>query len=160
IRSLELWLGADLLDRSTYPIRLTDDGRAFRESAEEIVRLIYQGRAGLGGRSAAERPAASIAITALHSLTLTFLPRWLRGGRGQVGDIAPRVRPETYGRCGQALAGGGYDFRRTSHHPRGPVPLDPARCPHAMIGEHRLPAVANPVHLAIWQDRGGRLPRL
>lgn len=88
IRSLELWLGADLLDRSTYPIRLTNDGRAFRESAEEIVRLIYQGRAGLGGRSAAERPAASIAITALHSLTLTFLPRWLTGVRGQVGEIA------------------------------------------------------------------------
>jgi len=154
IRSLELWLGADLLDRSTYPIRLTNDGRAFRESAEEIVRLIYQ------GRSAAERPAASIAITALHSLTLTFLPRWLTGVRGQVGEIATRVLPENYALCLQALVEGGYDFMLTYHHPSVPVPLDPARFPHAMIGEDRLTAVANPVHLAIWQDRGGRLPLL
>ncbi len=160
IRSLELWLGADLLDRSTYPIRLTDDGRAFREAAEEIVRLIYQGRAGLGGRSAAERAAASIAITALHSLTLTFLPRWLTQVRGAAGEVATRVLPENYALCLQALVEGGYDFMLTYHHPSVPVPLDPARFPHAVVGEDRLTAVANPRHLAAWRGRGGRLPLL
>lgn len=159
IRSLELWLGADLLDRSTYPIRLTEDGRAFREAAEEIVRLIYQGRAGLGGRSAAERPAAAIAVTALHSLTLTFLPRWLTQVRARVGEIATRVLPENYALCLQALVEGGYDFLLTYHHPSVPVPLDPVQFPHAVVGEDRLTAVAHPAHLAGWQDRG-RLPLL
>lgn len=160
IRSLELWLGADLLDRSTYPIRLTEDGRAFREAAEEIVRLIYQGRAGLGGRSAAERAAASIAITALHSLTLTFLPRWLTRVRGEVGEVATRVLPENYALCLQALVEGGYDFMLTYHHPSVPVPLDPARFPHAVIGADRLTAVANAAQFPAWQRRGGRLPLL
>ena len=41
IRSLEVWLGTELLDRSTYPITLTADGRIFRETAEEVVRLVY-----------------------------------------------------------------------------------------------------------------------
>lgn len=157
IRSLEVWLGTDLLDRSTYPIRLTDDGRTFREAAEEIVRLTYQSRAGLGGR-AAERPSASISVTALHSLTLTFLPRWLTGLRARVGPIASRVLPENYALCLEALVEGGYDFMLTYHHPSVPVPLDPARFPFAVIGSDRLTAVANPAALAEWGP--GPLPLL
>jgi DNA-binding transcriptional LysR family regulator len=124
------------------------------------VRLVYQGRAGLGGRSAVERAAASIAITALHSLTLTFLPPWLTQLRGEVGEVATRVLPENHALCLQALVEGGYDFMLTYHHPSVPVPLDPARFPHAVIGADRLTAVANTVQFAAWQGRGGRLPLL
>ena len=45
IRSLEVWLGAVLLDRSTYPITLTPEGRHFRETAEEVVRTLHLARA-------------------------------------------------------------------------------------------------------------------
>ena len=157
IRSLEVWLGSDLLDRSTYPIRLTDDGRSFRGAAEEIVRLTYQGRAALGGR-AVERPTASISVTALHSLTLTFLPRWLTGLRSSCGPIASRVLPENYALCLEALVDGGYDFMLTYHHPLVPVPLDATRYPFTVIGADRLTAVANPVALADWGS--GPLPLL
>ena len=39
IKSLELWLGTDLIDRSTYPTKLTKNGLAFRETAEEAVAM-------------------------------------------------------------------------------------------------------------------------
>ena len=45
IRSLEIWLGTVLLDRSTYPITLTPEGRHFRETAEEVVRVLTLGAA-------------------------------------------------------------------------------------------------------------------
>ncbi len=32
IRSLEDWLGTTLIDRSSYPAKLTESGRAFRET--------------------------------------------------------------------------------------------------------------------------------
>lgn len=160
IRSLEVWLGADLLDRSSYPIRLTEDGRAFREAAEEIVRLTYESRAALAGRRATDRPTAAIAVTALHSLTLTFLPRWLSSVRDRVGQIASRVLPENHALCLQALVEGGYDLLLTYHHPSVAVPLDPARFPHVVVGADRLTAVASPGPFAGWQARGGRLPLL
>ena len=35
IRSLETWLGADLVDRTTYPTQLTPAGEVFREAGPE-----------------------------------------------------------------------------------------------------------------------------
>lgn len=158
IRSLELWLGTELLDRSTYPVSLTADGRAFRESAEEIVRLSYQGRASLGGRKDI-LPPASISLTALHTLTVTFVPRWLGGLRQHVGDLGSRILPENYALCIQALVEGGYDFLLTFHHPSVPVPLDPTRFPCVPVGHDSLAAVASADRITGWRA-AGRLPLL
>src|SRR5215212_4911433 len=80
IRSLEVWLGTDLFDRSAYPITLTSEGRQFRETAEEVVRLLSLSRAEFRRRS--ERSSLPLVrITALHSLCLSFLPHWLAGIR-------------------------------------------------------------------------------
>lgn len=159
IRSLEVWLGADLFDRGTYPVTLTADGRAFREAAEEIVRLTYQTRASLGGRKDGGRPA-TVAITALHTLTVTFLPRWLNQIRALMGDIPSRVLPENYTICIQALVEGGYDLMLTFHHPSVPVPLNPSRFPFLTVGEDRLVAVADPARIPHWRASGARLPML
>ena len=157
IRSLELWLGAELLDRSTYPVTLTDEGRAFREYAEEITRLSYQSRAALGGRGQ-ELPQA-IALTALHTLAVTFVPRWLSGLRRNLGQIGSRILPENYALCVQALVEGGYDFLLTFHHPSIPVPLDPTRFPCATVGRDALVAVACADRIEAWRA-AGRLPLL
>ena len=37
IRALEAWLGAELVDRTSYPTKLTKAGEQFRERAAEIV---------------------------------------------------------------------------------------------------------------------------
>lgn len=158
IRSLELWLGAELLNRSTYPVTLTPEGRAFRESAEEIVRLSYQDRASLGGRTDA-LPPASIALTALHTLSVTFVPGWLSDLRDSLGDLGSRILPENYALCIQALVEGGYDFLLTFHHPSVPVPLDPARFPCVTVGQDSLTAVASADRIAGWR-RAERLPLL
>ena len=102
IRSLEVWLGTALLDRSTYPITLTADGRHFLETAEEVVRLLTLSRADFRNRS--ERSSLPVvAITALHSLCLSFLPRWLGTLRGELGAMSSRVLPENFNICLQAL---------------------------------------------------------
>lgn len=156
IRSLEVWLGAVLLDRSTYPITLTPEGRNFRETAEEVVRQLMLARAEMRGVDA--RPAMpTVAITALHTLCLTFLPQWLTGLRGRIGPVASRVLPDNFHICVQALVEGGYDFLLTFHHPAVANPLDPERYPHLVVGRDSLAAVASP---AIAAAREGRLPLL
>lgn len=156
IRSLEDWLGVALLDRSTYPIALTPEGRLFRETAEEVVRLLLLSRAAIRGADA-RMSMPTIAITALHTLCLTFLPQWLTALRGRIGPVASRVRPDNFHTCVQALVAGGYDFLLTFHHPRVPNPLDPERYPHLVIGRDSLAAVASP---AVAAQGSERLPLL
>ena len=160
IRSLEVWLGTELLDRSTYPITLTADGRAFRETAEEVVRLVYLSRSDFRERHRSERPQTpAIALTALHTLAITFLPQWLTGIRARIGPLTTRVLPENFTICVQALVEGGYDFLLSFHHPSIPIPLEPGRFPHLVIGEDRLTAVARPGQAAAWLAEG-RMPLL
>lgn len=153
IRSLEVWLATELLDRSTYPVSLTPDGHAFRAAAEEIVRLTYQSRASLGGRSG-PLPQISVALTVLHTLSVTFLPQWLNGLRDQLGEIGSRVLPENHAICVQALVEGGYDFLLTFHHASVPIPLDPVRYPSVAVGQDGLIAVAETGRIEEWHTAG------
>lgn len=152
IRSLEVWLGAVLLDRSTYPITLTPEGRHFRETAEEVVRTLYLARSEFH-ETVARPTMPTIAITALHTLCLTFLPQWLTGLRSRIGSVASRVLPDNFHICVQALVEGGYDFLLTFHHPSVPNPLDPERYPHLVIGRDSLVAVASPDVAALTDAR-------
>jgi LysR family transcriptional regulator, hypochlorite-specific transcription factor HypT len=157
IRSLEVWLGTVLLDRSTYPITLTADGRQFLETAEEVLRLLTLSRADFRNRS--ERSSLPVVtIAALHSLCLSVLPRWLNGIRDAVGPMASRVLPDNFNICVQALVEGGYDLLLTYHHPGIPMPLDPERYPYRIVGRDSLVAVAAPHGLA--PDSAGRRPLL
>lgn len=158
IRSLEVWLGTELLDRSVYPISLTADGLAFHRSAQDIVRMIHQSRASIGGRSGS-LPPASVSLTALHTLAVTFLPRWLSGLRDSLGEIGSRILPENHALCIQAMVEGDYDFFLTFHHPSVPVPLDPARYPSITVGHDSLVAVAASGRIDAWRA-AGRLPLL
>lgn len=40
IRALEAWLGTELVDRSTYPTRLTPAGKLFHDQAEVLLRQL------------------------------------------------------------------------------------------------------------------------
>ncbi|ARC87764.1 hypothetical protein B5V46_03570 [Rhodovulum sp. MB263] len=149
IRALESWVGAELLDRSTYPVALTESGLAFQETAEEVVQLLHASRAKLGGHGGAMLAPVTIAIAALHSLTMTFLPNWLTQMRQRLGDLSSRVLPENHAQCLQALTEGGYDFMLTYHHDSLPLALDPVQYPHLTIGQDNLTAVANPLHFPL-----------
>ena len=86
-------------------------------------------------RQRSERPQTpAIALTALHTLAITFLPQWLTSIRARLGPMTTRVLPENFNICVQALVEGGYDFFLTFHHPGIPVPLDPSRFPISWSG--------------------------
>ncbi|MDP4023258.1 LysR family transcriptional regulator [Methylobacterium sp. NEAU 140] len=136
IRALEAWLGVALVDRSTYPTTLTAEGRAFRETAEEAVRMLHASRAAL---QAGARPSAQVvSMAALHTLALTVFPRWFRQIEARTGPLGSRLLPDDFHACLQALAEGGYDFLLTFHHPCVPIPLDPALFPHRVVGSDSL----------------------
>lgn len=152
IRALEDWLGAELLNRDSFPVTLTPEGKLFRETAEEAVRMIHARRAEF--RDHAKGGAPEISFIALHSLTVTFLPVWLMRLKGAVGQVASRVKPENFDRCVEALTEGGYDFFLTYHHPSVTIPLEAPAYPHLVIGADSLVAVARPGQPEDWARDG------
>ncbi|GJD75034.1 LysR family transcriptional regulator [Methylobacterium goesingense] len=153
IRALELWLGVSLVDRSTYPTTLTPEGRRFRDTAEESVRVLLGARADL--RAGLDSAAPGVRIAGLHTLALTFFPAWFRTLTTRTGPVATRLQPDDFHDCLQALVEGGSDFLLTFHHPGVPIPLDPELYPHRVVGADALVAVRSPA-LA----ESGPLPRL
>lgn len=75
IRALENWLGVELFDRSTLPIKVTDRGQEFLPYAEELiagVSRIHQAFPTQKGTVKNE-----IRIATLHALMLHFMPQLL-----------------------------------------------------------------------------------
>jgi len=142
IQQLEQWLGVPLVDRSTYPTTLTGEGRRFRETAEEVLRLIYVERAQL--RSGRAQGQGAVTFSTLHTLAISFFPYWLRQLEEGLGAINARLITDNFHDSVRVFAEGDCDFLLTYEHPRVPVLLDPERFPSLDLGEDRMVPVSAP----------------
>lgn len=75
IRSLEEWVGVDLVDRSAHPAELTAAGKRFHPLLKEVLSALEAAR--IKSRAAHDEAAASLRFAATHVLSLYFFPRWL-----------------------------------------------------------------------------------
>lgn len=74
IRSLEHWAGAELVDRSKFPITLTSAGVKLRAQAQEVVASLAAVRDEVRGRQLMPREAVRTAVS--HTLASHFFPEW------------------------------------------------------------------------------------
>jgi len=135
IRMLEQWLGGPLIDRSTYPTRLTAAGEQFQDGITPIMRELFRLRDEVRGRTVGD--AGTIVIAAMHSLSLGVLPKWLHAV-GTLDRPHIRIRSDNHHDCLQALADGHCDFFLSYAHPDHPVLLDQSRFPFLSLGETAL----------------------
>ena len=75
IRSLEEWVGIDLIDRGTHPVELNGAGRTFLPFARDALAGLQAAR--IKARLAQDQSAASLRFAVTHALSITFFPRWL-----------------------------------------------------------------------------------
>ncbi|WP_172293356.1 LysR family transcriptional regulator [Pseudoruegeria sp. HB172150] len=136
IKSLEAWLGAELIDRSTYPVRLTGAGNIFLPRAQELVRDIYQLRAECRNLSGTNEPP--LAFSALHTLAIYFFPRWLRSLAAwpeptrcvmHAGDFLESIEQLSLRKC---------DFALVYDHPAGLPVLETGPFESVQVGTDRL----------------------
>lgn len=141
IRALEVWLGTELIDRSTYPTTMTAAGRSFRTAAEEVLTLLSQQRDEFQLERARTKPALRFA--ALSTITLTFFPKWLREVETRLGQLTTRLFSGDMHDCVEALSEGHCDFLLSFAHQAVPIMLDPIQFPSVLVGQDRLrPVVA------------------
>lgn len=122
IRSLEDWVGAQLVDRGTYPVQLTQAGQLFCEQGREALAALLELRSTL--RQDEKMPGRSIQITAGHSLSITFLPKWLAQFQKHHEPFNVRVVAANIHDAVIALAEGNCDLMIVYHHPQAPILID------------------------------------
>lgn len=162
IKSLENWIGAELLDRTSHPIELTPAGLEFITTAREILSSAYEAR----GRAAdfGKLSDTAVTIACLHTLALYFVPRRISAlqdklGRFEVSIVAETRTIEEY--LG-SLQSGATDIFISFSHPSAPVELDENEFPMISLGRERImPFInADEIDIDLAEDASARIPYL
>ena len=136
IQSLEAWLGADLIDRTSYPTRLTPAGEIFYEQAMDMLGQINNARALLRGKRPAAQTTVDFAVP--HTLSLTYMPKWMTALDADFGPINTRLMALNVHDAVMSMVEGGCDLLLCYHHPRQPVQLDSGRYDMLVLGSESL----------------------
>lgn len=140
IQSLEAWLGADLIDRTSYPTRLTPAGEVFYEQALEMLGQINNARALLRGNRPTAHATVDFAVP--HTLSLTYMPKWMTELEAGFGMLNTRLIALNVHDAVMTMVEGGCDLLLCYHHPRQPVQLDASRYDMITLGNEALRAYA------------------
>ena len=116
IQALEAWAGTDLVDRSSYPTRLTPAGETLYAQSLEMLQALQSTRAMLRGHASAGQDVIEFAVP--HTLAFTFFPAWVSSLREKFGPHQePADRAE---RARRRDAAGGGQLRPADRLPPSP----------------------------------------
>ncbi len=142
IQSLEAWAGTDLVDRSSYPTRLTPAGQTLYEQALDILHTLQTTRSMLRQYTAVAKDTIEFAVP--HTLAFTFYPAWLSSLRGVVGPVKSRLMALNVHDAVLRLTEGSCDLLLAYHHLSQPIQLDTARYEMLRLGEEVLAPYVKP----------------
>jgi len=142
IQALEAWAGTDLVDRSSYPTRLTPAGETLYAQSLEMLQALHTTRAMLRGHAAAGQDVIEFAVP--HTLAFTFFPAWVSSLREKFGPIKSRLIALNVHDAAMRLVEGSCDVLIAYHHDSQPLQLDPVRYEMLTLGEESLAPYCKP----------------
>jgi DNA-binding transcriptional LysR family regulator len=141
IRALELWAGAELVNRAGVPLVLTPAGETLLTSSRVAVQVLTEARERI------RRLQGGGNWTTLftgRTLSRTVVPRWLAKVRLQLGDVQLRLMTGSIHDGAIALEQGGADFLLSFAHPRLALSLDEQQFEGVTLSHDQLVAVSAP----------------
>ncbi len=142
IQSLEAWAGSDLVDRSSYPTRLTPAGETLYDQSLEILQALQSTRAMLRSHRSSAHDVVEFAVP--HTLAFTFFPAWLSDLRDKFGPVKSRLIALNVHDAVLRLVEGSCDVLIAYHHSAHPFQLDPQRYAMASLGEETIAPYSKP----------------
>ncbi len=144
IKSLEDWVGATLVDRSTFPATLTAAGHEFQKVAEEIVQLASTSKSWL--QEASREAEGTVTFACLDTLAGGYLPRLIST---VASNAAPRyARVLTAFTSAEAyldsLEEKACDFLVCYKDDYDAIQIDPDRFPSLTLDAEKIVPVAAP----------------
>lgn len=147
IKALENWAGAELVDRTSHPIRLTPAGEEFMASANRIIKSSYEAQAHASNFTRISQ--IGISFSCLHTLALLHLPRLVACLQREVAPIEAAIsaEPRTIDEYLYTLRNGTCDFFICYDHPGISFDVDLDEYPRLQIGVDRIFACARDASL-------------
>ena len=142
IRALENWVGTQLIDRSTYPVTLTQAGEMVLESARSLSQDMYRLRDEC--RNLARVDSDTLNVSALHSIALGVYPDLANRLQASVGSFATRMNATDYYDCLDSLSVGRCELAMCYAHILGPQILATGQFDTATIMTDPLLLVSHP----------------
>jgi LysR family transcriptional regulator, hypochlorite-specific transcription factor HypT len=139
IRALELWAGAELVNRASVPIALTPAGDTLLSSSKVAVNALDDARARIAHLGGGGNWTT---LFTGRTLSRTVVPQWLAKVRKQLGDIQLRLMTGSIHDGAIALEQGGADFLLSFAHPRLALALDEQQFEAVTLGHDELVAVS------------------
>ncbi|MBL8325927.1 MAG: LysR family transcriptional regulator [Rubrivivax sp.] len=143
IQALEAWTGIDLVDRSSYPTRLTPAGETFHAQALELLELLNATRNMMRGFQAAGQDTIEFAVP--HTLAFTFFPHWLMELRQHFnGAMKTRLTALNVHDAVLRFTEGACDLLIAYHHDAAPLQLAHERYEMLSLGTETLAPFSKP----------------
>jgi LysR family transcriptional regulator, hypochlorite-specific transcription factor HypT len=142
IRALELWAGAELVNRASVPIALTPAGDTLLAGSKVAVNALDDARARIAHLGGGGNWTT---LFTGRTLSRTVVPQWLAKVRKQVGDVQLRLMTGSIHDGAIALEQGGADFLLSFAHPRLALALDEQLFEATTLGHDELVAVSTPL---------------
>jgi DNA-binding transcriptional LysR family regulator len=136
IQALETWAGIDLVDRSSYPTRLTPAGETLLSQALDILSSVQTARTMMRAFQVAGQDMIAFAVP--HTLAFTFFPAWVTSLREEFGPIKSRLIALNVHDAVLRLVEGSCDLLIAYHHPSNPLQLSPDRYDWLSLGRETL----------------------
>ena len=136
IKSLEMWLGTNLIDRDCYPVKLTNDGIIFKEIAEDVLDQLYSARSKFQNQGHASK--LDITFASLDSLSTSFFPSWLKDLTLKGPIPATQLLQNDLKECVNLLEQGDCDFVLCYAHEWAKVPLEQNEYSSVKLASERL----------------------
>ena len=93
IRQLEEWLGVELVDRSTKPVRIRSAGLALEDGVRDLVNRFY------ALRNSVHETTDRVTFVAQHTLAISRFPTLIRAVKKGLPQASYRVVPVNYDEC-------------------------------------------------------------
>jgi DNA-binding transcriptional LysR family regulator len=141
IQALEAWAGIDLVDRSSYPTRLTAAGETLHAQALEILDALTAARTMMRSHRVAGQDMVEFAVP--HTLAFTFFPHWLMDVRQRFAAagadaLKTRLTALNVHDAVLRLAEGGCDLLIAYHHASLPLQLSSDRYEYLELSTETL----------------------
>lgn len=149
IKALEEWLGTELFDRSSQPVRMTATGEWFCSVAQDLLAQVA--RVPGEARAIAESHSSTLRFAATHALSFTFMPGWLRGLEAHTVGGTIQLESDMLQRCEALIEQSKVQFVVCHSHPQVSERLQAEGFPSVYIGSDVLLPVS-----AVGSDGGPR----
>ena len=114
IKALESWVGTPLINRSHYPVQLTDAGAQFLPVALAAVLQLTEQRQMI--RDADRGGRRFLRFSALHTISMNFLAHRIDKLQHEIPDLHTRVISDSLSTCCDLLVEGAVDIMLCYYH--------------------------------------------